>query len=251
MINWGAANNGGFQNALAMGMQMGAQARQAREEREYKNALAQFDPSNPETLKPIMAARPEVGLQLRGQVQAQQAAAAEQDLTARALSDDPRISGPAMDELVRVNFDRWKELDERQQAAAAEETKKFGQVALSLSQIPYDQRRDQILALAQQMPQYADKIQEIAFLPQAEQDNILRVAITEAGLVERLIQYNQPETFNVGPGEGRYERDPRTGEIRTIVQPNYGQAPSFAPVPQGSGPALSDIEAELRRRGVM
>lgn len=78
-VNWGLAGNAqrGFQNALAFGMQMGAQARQAQERREYKNALAQFDPSNPETLKPIMQANPEVGIRLQGQVEARQQAAAQ------------------------------------------------------------------------------------------------------------------------------------------------------------------------------
>jgi hypothetical protein len=81
---WGPGPQQGFQNALAMGQQSGnnfmnafMQGRQMAEQRDYRNALAQFDPSKPETLQPIMAVRPEVGLQLRGQVQAQQAAAAK------------------------------------------------------------------------------------------------------------------------------------------------------------------------------
>ena len=198
MINWGAANNGGFQNALAMGMQMGAQARQAREKREERNALAAYakDPSE-QNFAGLADVRPDLAIQQRGQMQAQQQEARLNELTQRALSGDPG----ALDELASVNFDRWQKLDERQKAAAAEETKMFGQVALSLSQIPYDQRRDQILALAQRMPQYSDKIQEIAFLPQAEQDNILRVAITEAGLVERLIQYNRSDYQPLGPDQ--------------------------------------------------
>lgn len=72
-INFNNTAQNGFQNALAMGMQMGAQAREAKERKEYKNALAQFDPSNPESVKPIMALRPEVGLQLQGQIQQRQA----------------------------------------------------------------------------------------------------------------------------------------------------------------------------------
>jgi hypothetical protein len=69
MINWGSLQQGGgFQNALATGLQLGAMARQRQDEREFRNALTQFDPNNPETLKPIMAARPEVGMQLQGQM---------------------------------------------------------------------------------------------------------------------------------------------------------------------------------------
>lgn len=78
MINWGLAQGGGYQNALAMGMQMGAQAREAKERKEYRNALAGYDPDNPETLKPIMAVDPRTGLHLQQQAQRAQAQQAEQ-----------------------------------------------------------------------------------------------------------------------------------------------------------------------------
>lgn len=78
MINWGLANQNGFQNALAQGMAYGQQIKRNREEKEYKNALAGYDPSNPETIKPIMQADPRLGLQLQQQSAAQQAAAQKQ-----------------------------------------------------------------------------------------------------------------------------------------------------------------------------
>lgn len=78
MINWGLAQGGGFQNALAMGMQMGAQAREAKERKEYRNALAQYDPNNPETIKPIMEVDPRTGLHLQQQAQRAQAQQTEQ-----------------------------------------------------------------------------------------------------------------------------------------------------------------------------
>lgn len=54
MINWGLADNGNsFQNALAQGFQMGDMMRQRREEKEYRNALAQvFGPKTQETPQP-------------------------------------------------------------------------------------------------------------------------------------------------------------------------------------------------------
>ncbi len=76
-INWGLANQNGFQNALAMGVNVGNAMREQREEKEYRNALAQYDPSNPETLKPVAQVAPELGMQLRQQ-QAQQQAAADE-----------------------------------------------------------------------------------------------------------------------------------------------------------------------------
>lgn len=73
MINWGLAQGNGFQNALATGMQMGAQAREAADRREYRNALAQYDPNNPDTLKAVMQVDPRTGMQLQNQqAQAQQ-----------------------------------------------------------------------------------------------------------------------------------------------------------------------------------
>lgn len=41
-INWGLGQQGGVQNALAMGMSMGQQAREARERKERRNALATY-----------------------------------------------------------------------------------------------------------------------------------------------------------------------------------------------------------------
>ncbi len=93
---WGPGASAGFQNALLLGQQSGnnimqafQQGRQMAEQREYRNALAQFDPSKPETLNAVMQVRPEVGLQLRGQVQQQQAlAAAAQQKAAEARRAD-------------------------------------------------------------------------------------------------------------------------------------------------------------------
>jgi hypothetical protein len=236
MINFGALQQGGgFQNALATGLQLGAMARQRQDEREFRNALTQFDPNNPETLKPIMAARPDVGMQLQGQMQQQQRAAQEAELTEQALSNDPKVRDQALQQLAKINFPKFKSLNEMQQEAVTAETTLFGNAALDLSQIPYEQRRDMFITYAQKMPQFAEQINEIAFLPQAEQERVLQVAIVNAGLLQEMLKLNAPQTLNVQPGAGVYERDPRTGAISTIIQPNYGQAPSFSPVPQGGG----------------
>lgn len=67
-INWGLAQGNGFQNALATGMQMGAQARQAKERKEYRNALAQFaiDPNEANTAA-VAPYAPELVIQQRAQ----------------------------------------------------------------------------------------------------------------------------------------------------------------------------------------
>lgn len=65
-INWQLASQpGSFDNALAMGYQFGQDIRKQREEKEFRNALAGYDPNNPETIKPIMQADPRLGFQLQ------------------------------------------------------------------------------------------------------------------------------------------------------------------------------------------
>lgn len=198
MINWGAANNGGFQNALAMGMQMGAQARQAREKREERNALAAYakDPSE-QNFAGLADVRPDLAIQQRGQMQAQQQEARLNELTQRALSGDPG----AMDELASVNFDRWQKLDTRQRQEAAGEAKVFGEVALDIISRPYAERQSLIVGYAQQFPQYSDKIQQIAFLPESEQNVALRGVVAEAQLMDRLQRMERPDYQPLGPDQ--------------------------------------------------
>lgn len=231
IADWGLVGTPqrGFQNALAMGMQMGAQAREARDAREYRNALAQFDPANPDTLKPIMEIRPDVGLQLRGQVQAQQAQQAEKDLVTRALGGDDE----ALTELATVNFDAFKTLSAEQKAAAAQETTVLGNAALDVLGRPPEQRSQAVLAYAQQMG--SEEIARIAQLPPDQLDAALRTAVAEAKMVDKLMAMEKPQTLNVQPGAGVYQRDPVTGQVSTVIQPNFGGAAPLSPVQQGGG----------------
>ena len=109
-MNWGPGPQQGFINALAIGQNAGAnfmrafqQGRAMKEQRDYRNALAQYDPSKPETLQPIMAVRPDVGLQLRGQIEQRQAAAAQ----AEAAGQDRRLKQlPVMTRLLEASQDQ-------------------------------------------------------------------------------------------------------------------------------------------------
>lgn len=66
--NWGLLDNGsGFQNALAQGYQFGSAIKQRREEKELNNALASYDPANPESWRDVAKVDPRTGIQLRGQ----------------------------------------------------------------------------------------------------------------------------------------------------------------------------------------
>lgn len=243
-MNFGPGTAAGFQNALATGLQLGQVARQNQERREYRNALAQFDPTNPETVKPIMAADPRLGMQLQGQMQAQQAAQAEAALTTRALQGDEA----ALNELATVNFDRWRQVDDRTKAQAAEEARLYGQAALDVLNRPQQERAQIIMGYAQQFG--SEEIARIAQMPPQEQEAALRAAVAEADLIEKLQALEKPQQFNIGPGEGRYEMDPRTRQVRTVVQPNLGGAPAFSPVqqqPRSQSPAGEPITYDQYR----
>lgn len=197
MINWGlAGNSGGFQSALAQGLQLGQAAGQAQRQRSLNNALADFDPTNPDTLKPVMKEDPRVGMQLRGQMQQQQAAQMEAqkeqqlaDLTDRAVQGDET----ALTELASVNFERWKSLDGATRERATQQATLYGNAVLDVLQAPPGpERRERIVTYAQQFPQLAEQINEIAFLPPAEQEAQLRAVVVEANLTQRLHQMEQP-----------------------------------------------------------
>lgn len=193
MIQWGLGQGNGFQNALATGMHMGQQARQAQDEKEYKNALAQFNPDDPETLKPIMAARPEVGLKLREDVQAKQSERELGELTQRAIGGD----GAAMKQLATKNFDRWKSLDGTQREKAKQEAELFGNAALDILGRPPAQRAAAVQAYAQQLGQQYPEIAQIAALPPEQLEGKLRSAVASAGMIRELVTMERPDYMAV------------------------------------------------------
>lgn len=245
MSGWGPGPQQGFMNALAIGQNAGAnfmqafqQGRQMKEQREYKNALAQFDPMKPETLQPIMAVRPDVGMQLRGQVQAQQAAAREIDVKRRAAAGDPS----AVAELAGIDWNAWSGLKDDQKAAAKQSVDAMGQAALLVASAPPEQRAaawdQQIEALSQRYPdlaQYRGRYSEQS----------LQSAIAQAGQFNQFWQMTRPEAFNVEPGAGRYQRDPATGRITTIIEPNLGGAPAFSPVTPSGGAKPAPVAKQV------
>lgn len=88
-INFTPTASNTFQNALGQGIQLGQMAAEGANQRGFNNALANYDPSDPETVKEVMRYNPQVGLQLQEQAQAQQEAdrnaAAQQKMIVRRL----------------------------------------------------------------------------------------------------------------------------------------------------------------------
>jgi len=202
-----------------MGLQMGQMARQ----REQQNALMQ-------------QRERQIGLQEQQYAAEQQAKQAEGDLTARALRGDAK----ALDELAAVNFDKWKTLDTRTKEVARTEAETFGNAALDVLQLPPQQRVDRIIGYARSMPQFAEKINELAYLPPAEQDAMLRTIVAEAQMIGKLHEMERPS----------YQAIPEGGSLVNTRDPSaVQQFQAGAPQPVGL-PPLSAIEAELARRGV-
>jgi hypothetical protein len=224
-MSWGPGAAGGFQNALATGLQIG----QMVDQRRQQNQLMQQ--------RDVMIANQTRDQQMQEQrfMQEQQTQQQTADLTAKAVQGDET----ALSQLATVNFDRWKALEGTMKTKAAEESQVLGNLSLDLLNRPYEQRRDLFIGAAQQMPQFAEKIQEVAFLPPAEQEAALRSVIAEAKMVDKLIQMERPS----------YQAIPEGGTLVNTRDPQAVQ--QFQGGGQQQAPSLSDIDAELRRRGVI
>lgn len=195
MINWGLANQNGFQNALAQGMAYGQQIKRNREEKEYKNALAGYDPSNPETIKPIMQADPRLGLHLQQQAAAQQAAAHEADVNRRAAAGDPQ----AMAELAGLNLGAWRGLSADQKKAADEQTTVFANAAMDILQRPPEQRN---AALNGYIDQFRNpEFEQYRTLQGAELEQALRGVIAQSDMITKLHEAERPR-YQVIPEGG-------------------------------------------------
>lgn len=237
---WGPGAQGGFQNALMMGLQVGQMAGQAKRERDERNALSAYvkDPSQA-NFGGLADVRPDIAINVQGQQQAAQAKQMEAQLVQRAMGGDDEALG----QLATVNFDKWKTLDGQIKAKATEEAQVFGNAALDLLNMPYEARRGQVVAYAQQFPEFAEQINNLAFLPPAEQDAALRGVVADAKMIDKLIQMERPSYQAVGVDQDLVNvRDPEALRQFDASRGRGGQQ---------AMPSISDIDAELRRRGVI
>ena len=231
-INWNLA--GGNNNALAsfgQGMQLGNYISQKREEKEYKSALANFDPSNPDSIKPIMAIRPEVGIKLQGQVDQRQAQIREGSLVQAAMGDDPDARAQAMSQLATVNFDKWKTLDAQQKAAIALEAERNANAAMDVLNMPPAQWSQAIMGYANE---FGDpEIAAIADMPIEQQRAALRAAVAEGGMVKDLQAMERPDYVAVDRTADLVNvRDPQA--VQQVAASRRGLAPA-QPIPRTVG----------------
>lgn len=255
-INYNNGAQAGFQNALAMGMSMGAQAREAKERKEYRNALATVigpqgdvstqtpgigdgDPRLPQNspapdrnaAMAVLAERnPQLYMQLQEREQARASAQQEAQLTQAAMSDDPAAREQAMGQLATVNFPRWKELDSQQKAAIEQEAKRNANAAIDVLNMPPEQWSQAIMGYANR---YGDpEIAAIADMPIDQQRAALRAAVAEGEMTEKLISMERPDYRAFGFDETLVNvRDP-AAVAQFGVTANGGQA-NIPPPPPG------------------
>lgn len=232
MINWG--NNSalsGFQNALALGADIGGAIRQNRE----NSALAAFmtagqggapstvgNPPMPtqwggngggivptETQKSESQAayerlakiNPRLAMQAQDRVASQQKARAElmkeqraADLRTKAAQGDPN----ALQQLVGIDFDSWKALGAEQRQRVKDINEYTGQAGLRISQLPPEQRAaawDQVIdnGVARGFKELAPKRGQYS-------DKALTDAIDGAGLVEKFLSLAEPKYTTIPEG---------------------------------------------------
>lgn len=192
--NWGLLQGGGgFQNALATGLQFGQMTRQRQEEKEFKNALAGYDPSNPETIKPIMAVDPRTGIQLQRDAAKQQAEAQQSEIQQRAAAGDPQ----AMAQLAGIDFAAWRGLQSDQRAMAKERSGILANAALDVLNRPPEQRPAAWDAYIEQLSQ---TMPELAQYRGQYNEQSARSVIAQAEMIGKLHDAEQPKYMAIPAG---------------------------------------------------
>lgn len=212
---WGPGAAGGFQNALATGLQLGQVANQQRQQNQ------------------LMQQREAMIAQRKVEFDTEQAEAAR----AEQIRRDAAAGKPeAVAELAGIDFNQWRALTTDQRAATKDAVDAMGQGALFVASQPPEARA---AAWDQTIDGLAQRFPDLAKYKGQYSEQSLQAAISSAGQFNQFWQMTKPQEFNVGPGEGRYQRNPVDGSISTIVAPNLGGAPAFSPVatPGGNKPA--------------
>lgn len=197
----------------------------APDDRNAYGALAMFDPQAAESIR---------ATNLR-----EQEALREQQTRGRhvALGElynaDPE--GAVQEAIGAGDFDlaaKFRDLSEAQQKKTADFWGQAGTVAYTLRQEPDPQKRIAIWQQARPMLEAQGAPVELLDRFDPTNDAQLSAAIATSAKISELA----PKAFNVGPGEGRYEVDPLTGQIVTVIAPNPGGQPFGAPAGGGAIP---------------
>lgn len=212
-INWG--NNSalaGFQNALALGADIGGAIRQKREDgalSAYMDtantggivATPEQEAASKAVYERLIKINPRLAFQVQGQMQQQKAARAKiaQEQRAAQLRQQAAQGDPAaLQQLVGIDFDSWKTLDANKKQQIKAQTEYTGQAALRISQLPPQEQAaawDQAIEQGVQQGYTGLADYRGKFSPQA-----LNAAIDNAGLVEKYISLAEPKYMAIPEG---------------------------------------------------
>lgn len=198
-INFTPTASNAFQNALGQGLQMGQMAAESANRRGFNNALAAYDPNNMESVQEVMRYNPKVGLELRRDAQAQQAAAQQAETQRAAFGGDPN----AMQALAGVDIDAARGLRTDQKQAVALQASQRGQAALMATEALRQGNMEQARAIVANYAQTTEdnEAASILQLPPQEFELQLRTAIAQAEMVEDLFERLDPNFQRLGAGE--------------------------------------------------
>jgi len=199
--------------SFQQGLELGQQRRGEMESRNALSALA-ANPNDADAMRNLAFYNPQAAQ--RQQVINQRERAAQQEAQQKSMTAElvrAAMAGDeaALDELAVVNRAAWKDINSDQQEQIVRESETLGQAALDILQVPFEQRQGRIIQYAQQFPQYAEQINELALLPQEHQDLALRGVVIDARMVGKLHQMERP----------RYQAIPSGG---TLVDTSNPQA---------------------------
>ena len=194
-MNWGPGAAGGFQNALAMGVQLGGIARQ----REEQNALMQ------QRERQIDLAEQQFNADQLAAMDRANAEAELNQLTAAAVNGDEQ----ARQRLLATNFERFLKVDAATKARLAEEQERYGQAASYALSLGNPQAVRQAVVDFGMQNRDEDVI-KVAQLPDDQMIAALRNQVFEAGMVKDLIAMERPS----------YQAIPEGGTLVNTRDPN-------------------------------
>lgn len=220
-VNTGALVQQGFGTGMALVKQI-----------QTKNALRSYlaNPDDPTAYNALATYDPQTAsvLQQRRLIQQKtdreaQEQALSRSIGAQAASGD--TAGARKSALESGNFDlakQFDDLDETGRKRTADFWDKAGSVAFRLRGLKSNEERAAYWTEARSILEQEGAPTDLLDKFDPNNPAQLDAAIATAQKVGELYTQTKPQEFNVGPGEGRYERDPITGDVRTIIAPNPG-----------------------------